>query len=207
AQINDLLPLHSGKIFHIGGDDAFLLGSNPATRKRAEELGGLEAVYLDHIGAVSRYLASQSFQPLIWDEMLREMTDEQIKWLTPDAALLFLLHEPLTPELVPDIISHLERYKILRRSAWGATMLSPNAPTLQFMEAWSALQEFQRLAAEVESELRGNFIHIQNGTADSLQAGLLRWKVQELKSRAPDLIAHFTQAAERISTELAVQEY
>lgn len=324
AQINDLLPLHPGKLLHVGGDGAFVLGSNPATLKRAEELGGLEAVYLDHVGAVCRYLASQSFQPLIWDEMIRDMSDEQIKWLTPDAALVFWLPEGLTPDLVPDVISHLERYKILRRAVWGAGIVSPasqfaafdsidswadvgelnyvtgfvasvrtrdfaksgllspleavwptilyaadrawsgknaaerelfpqrfairffgqrdlehqsriwagfanlmggspgmayeffkaeaphaprNAETLHFMEIWSALQEFQRLAAEVESDIRDNFSNIQNGSADNLQAGNLRWRVQELKSRGPALITEFAQAAERFCGELAVHEY
>jgi hypothetical protein len=324
AQVNDLLPLHPGKMLHIGGDGAFVLGSNPTTQKRAEELGGLEAVYLDYIGTVCRFLVSQNFQPLIWEELLRDMSDEQIKWLAPEAGFLFWLPEGLTPDLVPDVISHLERYKILRRSVWGAGIVSPasqfaefdsidawadvgelnyvtglvasvrtrdfakagllapaeavwpailyaadrawsgknaverelfpqrfvirffgqrhlehqsriwagyanmmggspglahqffkaeaphaprNADTLHFMESWSALEEFQRLAVEIETDIRDNFSNIQNGSADILQAGMLRWRLQELKARGPSLITQFTQAAERFCGELAVHEY
>ncbi|HLX64424.1 MAG TPA: glycoside hydrolase family 20 zincin-like fold domain-containing protein [Planctomycetota bacterium] len=323
AQLTDLLPLHPGKMAHIGGDGAFVLGTNPATQKRAEELGGVEAVYLDHIGALCRFLAGQSVQPLIWDELLREMSDDQIKWLTPDAAFIFWLPEGLTPGLAPDVIANLERYKVLRRSVWGSCVVSPaaafgafdcidawadvgqlnyisgfvatvrtrefarggmlpaaesawaailyaadrawsgkntivrelfpqrfamrffrqrnlenqsriwagyenlmtgnpgsayqffksetaapkNAETLRFMETWSGLQEFLRLALEIEAEIRENFVNIQTGSADALQGGLLRWRTQELKARAPNLIANFSQAAERICGEWAVHEY
>lgn len=324
AQMAELLPLHLGKMMHIGGEGAFLLGSNPATVKRAEELGGLEAVYLDHIGAMCRYLAGQSVQPLVCDEILRDMNDDQIKWLTPDAALLFWLPEGLSPAAAPDVIAHLERYKVLKRAVWGSCVASPalqfgafdcidawaevgslnyisgfvatvrtrefarggmlapaesvwptlfyaaerawsgknaivrelfpqrfairffgqrnldnqsriwagfenlmtgnpgmahtyfkaetsqppkNGDSLRFMEAWSALQEFQRMVQEIEAEIRENFVNIQTGTADGLQAGLLRWRTQELKSKAPTLITQFVQSAERICGEAGVHEY
>ena len=324
SQINDLLPLHSGKMMHIGGDGAVLLGSHPSTQARAEELGGLDAVYLDYVGAICRYLYAQGVQPLIWDEIIRTMTDEQIKWLPPEAAIVFWLPDGLTPEIAPDVLTHLERYKVLKRPAWGSALISPkerfeafdtidawaevgelnyisgfmatvrtrefansallpppeafwpaiyyaadrawtgkqtivrelfpqrfvtrfygvknleaqsriwagivhlisdnlvlahaffkaeaphvpkNTETAAFMESWTALQAFMRLFDEIEHSIRSNFIHIQNGTVDTLLAGNLRWRAQELKARIPDIITRFTQSAETMCGDMAVHEF
>ena len=323
-QIADVLPAHGGKIFHIGGDGAIVLGSNPTTLERAEELGGLDAVYLDHIGAVCRFLHSNGFQALISDEMLRGMSDEQIRWLPADATFVFWLPDGLSPELAHGILAHLDRYKTLGRRTWGAAtisrkesfeafdhidawagigdmkyisgfvatlrtrefahsaMLPPpevfwpqiyyaadrawagkqasprelfpqrferrffglqtldtqsrmwagavnlitenpvaahaffraempyvrkNPDSAHFLLCWSAIQAFLHIFLEIESEVRGNFVHIQNGTAEAALTGKLRWRVLEMKARAPALIAQMTQAAENISTDLAVHEF
>ncbi len=324
AQLSDLLPIHSGKMFHVGGDGTFLLGANATTQARAEELGGLDAVYLDHVGSITRFLCSNGVQPLVFDDMLRQMSDEQIKWLPPDVTIVFWLPEGLAPELAQDVLAHLERYKVLGRQAWGSAVLSPsehfqsfdnidawaeigemnyitgfmasirtrdfaksamlpppeafwarifyaadrawsgkqtivrelfpqrfvtrffglknletqsrmwagfvhaignnplmahtffsaeaphvpkNQETAQFLASWNAIQAFMRIFLEVENDVRGNFVNIQNGTADSLLAGHLRWQTQELKARATVLISQFSQIAENISGEWAVHEF
>lgn len=324
TQLNDLLPIHSGKMVHIGGDGAFHLGASDATQARAEELGGIDAVYLDHIGSLCRFLCSNGVQPLVWDELLRGMTDDQLKWLPSDATIIFWLPEGLDPDIAQDVLAHLARYKVLKRQAWGSVLISPsehfrafdnldawaeiseldyisgmvatvrtrefagsamlpppesfwsrlyyaadrawtgkqtivrelfpqrfmtrffglknieaqsrlwagfvhyindnpqlahayfrtearhvpkNLETAMFLEAWTAIQGFMRIFLEVENDVRGNFLNIQNGSADTLLAGHLRWRTQELKARAPSLIVEFTQAAESIAGDWPVHEF
>lgn len=325
GKLGELLPVHQGKIVHVGGDGAFLLGSNQATVQRATELGGMESVYLEHMGVFCRYLISQGVQPLMWDEALRNMSDAQVKWLPPEVAIAFWLPEGLTPDIAPEVLSHLERYKVMKRDLWCGVVISPardyggfdnvdawaevadagyllgfiatvrtrecanngvlppfetswpavyyaaerawggkqiiaremfpqrftmryfgvhnnlerqsriwagldgmlsglyapaqvflgcdkdavprNAEGLAFLEAWAAANAFIAGEQEIESEVRGNFLHIQNGSADPLYTGRLRWRVEALKADAPAVISGFTQAATPFFGAMPVHEY
>jgi hypothetical protein len=324
SMLNDLLPLHGGKLAHIGGDGAFFLGRNPLTLQRVEQLGSLDAVYLDYVGGLCRFLAAQGVQPLVWDESIRGMSDDQIKWLPPEAILAFWMPNGIVPAQAKEVLAQLERYKALGCSAWGAVQVSPaqhydafdhvdawaefgdlnyisgliasvrtrehfkgglmppfesvwpavfyaadrawhgkqtvaretfparfvmrffglrsiesrsrmwagcdriladnplhaqpffkseapgiqkNAATAAFLQAWCAVRAFLKIFEGVEAQVRANFYNIQTGAADPLEAGQLRWRVLELKAKAPDIIAHFSNCAVENSSEMSVLEF
>lgn len=325
ARMAELLAVHLGKIVHIGGNGAFLLGSNPQTLKRAEELGGLDSVYLDHIGVLCRHLVAQGAQPVVWDDLIRNMSDAQIKWLPQETVLAFWLPEGLSPEGAPEVLAHLERYKVMKRDVWGGAVLSPatgysafdsldawgevadmgyvsgliasvstrecanmgllppfesvwpaafyaaerawggkqvigrdlfpqrfvmrffgihnnlelqsriwaalnagitgefqnacvyfdsvaphvrmRADSLRFLKGWAEANALLVLHRDIETVIRANFSNIQNGTADALMTGRLRWQIQMLKEKAPGIIAWLSQHAAPFAGVSAIHEY
>ena len=325
SRMAELLAVHLGKIVHIGGDGALFLGSNPQTLKRAEELGGLDGVYLDHIGSLCRHLVAQGAQPLIWDELIRNMNDAQIKWLPQESILTFWLPQGLGPESAPEVLAHLERYKLMKRDVWGGTLLSPatgysafdsldawgevadigyvsgliasvstrdcantgllppfesvwpavfyaaerawggkqvigrdlfpqrfvirffgihnnlelqsrlwaalnagitgefqnacvyfdsvadqvpvRSDSLRFLMSWAEANALLALHRDIEALIRANFSNIQNGTADALMTGRLRWQILMLKEKAPGIIARLTQYAAPFAGIMAMHEY
>lgn len=138
AMMEDLVTVHQGKWFHMGGDETRLLGSNPASDQRAKQLGGRAALYLEYLGRVSRYLLHRGKYPLIWDDMFRKMSDEQIKWLPKEAILTFWQYEGSGGRATPEILTNLDRYKRLGREVWGAATRSPTARYDSFdnIDAW-----------------------------------------------------------------------
>ncbi len=143
AMIEDLASIHHGRLFHIGGDEARLLGSHPDSETRAKQLGGRAALYLEYIGKVCRYLISGQRNPMVWDDMFRRMTDEQVKWLPQDAILTFWQYEGHGGHATPAILTNLDRYKRLGRRVWGAATRAPAARYDSFdnIDAWTEAAE------------------------------------------------------------------
>jgi len=143
AMLEDLASVHHGKFFHVGGDETRLLGTHPDSEMRAKQLGGRAALYLDYIGKVCRYLISGQRNPLIWDDMFRRMSDEQVKWLPQDAILTFWQYEGLGGRATPAILTNLDRYKRLGRRVWGAATRSPTTRYDAFdnIDAWTEAAE------------------------------------------------------------------
>ena len=127
AMMEDLIAVHQGRYFHIGGDEVRLLGVNPQSEARAKQLGGRAALYLEYVGKVCRYLVARQKLPLVWDDMFRKMSDEQIKWLPPEVALTFWQYEGQGGRATPSILTNLDRYRKLQRRIWGAATRLPAA--------------------------------------------------------------------------------
>jgi len=110
---------------------------------RPSECGGRAALYLEHVGKISRYLISRGKQPLIWDDMFRKMSDEQVKWLPPEVCLASCQYEGQGGRATPAILTHLDRYKRLGRRVWGAATRSPSARYDSFdnVDAWTEAAE------------------------------------------------------------------
>ena len=143
AMMEDLVSIHGGKFFHIGGDETRLLGCNPDSEARAKQLGGRAALYLEYIGKVCRYLLSSQRQPLIWDDMFRKMTDAQVQWLPEEVVLTSWQYEGHGGRATPAILSNLDRYKRLGRRAWGAATRTPAVRYDSFdnIDAWTEAAE------------------------------------------------------------------
>ena len=143
AMMEDLVATHPGKFFHMGGDETRLLGSNPASEQRAKQLGGRAALYLEYLGRVCRYLIHRQKAPLIWDDMFRKMSDEQVKWMPPEAILTFWQYEGHGGRATPAILTTLDRYKRLGRLVWGAATRSPSVHYDSFdnIDAWTEAAE------------------------------------------------------------------
>ncbi len=325
AMMEDLVGTHAGKFFHMGGDETRLLGTNPASEQRAKQLGGRAALYLEYLGRVSRYLIHRGKAPLIWDDMFRKMSDEQIKWLPPDAVLTFWQYEGQGGRATPEILTNLDRYKRLGRAVWGAATRSPavrydtfdnidawtdaaemgylnglittawtrnhslsallpppetawpgayyaaervwsglksgpvrtmfpqrfiarmfgikepsqsntlwagfdhllrekprrareyfaagakhalrNRDTLDFLQLWSAIGTFEEYIKQFDTEIGGNYSNLQANQGDPFHCGRLRWRVQDIKTKVPLLMRHFTQQAQRITVDAIIREY
>ena len=325
AMMEDLVGTHPGKFFHMGGDETRLLGTNPASEQRAKQLGGRAALYLEYLGRISRYLIQRGRSPMIWDDMFRKMSDEQIKWLPQEAVLTFWMYEGHGGRATPDILTNLDRYKRLGRSVWGAATRSParnydsfdnidawteaaemgymeglittawtrdyslgallpppetswpgayyaaervwsglrtapartlfpqrfiarhfgikepaqqgvlwsgfdnllrekprrareffaqgakhamrNRETLDFLQLWTAVGTFQEYVKQFDHDVAGNYANLQANLGDPFHCGRLRWRVQDMKSKLPLLMRHFTQQSQRITHEAIVREF
>ena len=143
AMMEDLASVHRGKFMHVGGDETRLLGVNPASEARAKQLGGRAALYLDYVGKVCRYLTAGGKSPLIWDDMFRRMSDEQVRWLPPDTVLTFWQYEGHGGKATPAILTNLDRYRKLGRRVWGAATRSPTSRYDSFdnIDAWTEAAE------------------------------------------------------------------
>ncbi|HEY3321993.1 MAG TPA: family 20 glycosylhydrolase [Planctomycetota bacterium] len=143
AMMEDLASIHLGKFIHAGGDEVRLLGAHPASEARAKQLGGRAALYLDYVGKVSRYLVNGGRIPMLWDDMFRRMSDEQVKWLPEEAILNSWQYEGHGGHATPAILTNLDRYRRLGRRVWGAATRSPAARYDAFdnIDAWTEAAE------------------------------------------------------------------
>lgn len=143
AMMDDLIAIHPGGQLHIGGEEARLIGSNKATAARVKQAGGRTAVYLEYIGKVCRYLVSRGQQPLMWDDVLRPMSDEQIKWLPPETRFVCTQHDHQGSRVSTALLDNLKRYKKLGRSVWGMALSTPAArfDALDSIDAWAEAAE------------------------------------------------------------------
>ena len=143
AMMEDLIAVHQGRYIHIGGDEVRLLGVNPQSEARAKQLGGRAALYLEYIGKVCRYLVARQKQPLVWDDMFRKMSDDQIKWLPPEVVLTFWQYEGQGGRATPQILTTLDRYRKLGRRIWGAAtrLPAPRYDGFDNIDAWTEAAE------------------------------------------------------------------
>jgi hypothetical protein len=144
TMMEDLISVHSGRYFHIGGDEIRLLGVHPQSAARVQQLGGRSALYLEYVGKVCRYLIARQKLPLVWDEMFRKMSDDQLKWLPPEVTLTFAQYDGQGGRATPAILTHLDRYRRVGRRVWGAAARLPSKKYDSFdnIDAWTEASEF-----------------------------------------------------------------
>jgi hypothetical protein len=143
AMAEDLLGAHSAPLFHIGGDQARFLGQCQTCENRVKQLGGRSALLLDYLGRVARYLISRHRQVLLWDDLIRNMTDDQIRWLPPEVVLIFRYGEGLQARALQELSSSAERYAKLGRNVWGGVSHWPTQrhEALDNLDAWLKFAE------------------------------------------------------------------
>ncbi|GMV82555.1 MAG: hypothetical protein AMXMBFR7_37390 [Planctomycetota bacterium] len=324
AMAEDLLACHSGGLFHVGGDHTRFLGHCAACQARARQIGGRSSLYLEHFGKAARYLSGRSQGVLMWDEQIREMTDEQIKWLPPEVLLLLNDYPSNAGRPGQTMLTALDRYKKLDRSAWGVvarqpsfkyeafdgldawseaadlgliggllttaytreTSLGPqlapadlawpallyaserswggrkqvtrqefllrygarfhgikervdqerlwgvydcqlrdyareardlihevfdkcrrNRKTLTFLDTWLSLSAFDHYVDRFDKAVASDYLNIQSGQADPFSTGRLRFRVEDLKAKAGDLVNNFRLASKHMCLDSAVEEH
>jgi hypothetical protein len=325
AMLEDILAVHPGELFHIGGHAPRLLGSCPACAARAQQLGGHSSLYLEYIGKVMRYLGGRGRHPFLWDDVVRDMTDEQLQWLPKEAVLGMTYYGPgKEGRASPEMLNPLDRYKKLGRAVWGVAsrlpaeghqafdnldvwteaaemeyiqglvvttwtrdqslgpLLAPpeiawaeacyaaerawggsgrtkreefclrfparffglreeaergrcwsafelllhghprearefiqavgegckrNRDTLAFLDAWCAIGSFKDYVERFERAVASNYRSLRAGEGDPFQAGRLRWRIEDLRARMPELVRVFRERAARLSPPGSADEF
>ncbi len=84
---------------------------------------------------------------------------------------------------------------------------SLNQEMLLFLDAWCRVQSFLGYTKRFEEAVAAQHDLLQNGEADPFHAGRLRWRIEELKSRAPEILKSFRSAGARICVPAAAEEF
>ena len=86
--VDDVLALTPGlTYFHLGGDEAWSLGTHPDTKAFIEK-HGKGALYLHHVEPILDKLNSRGVRPILWHDMMREWEPEALRKLSKKADLL-----------------------------------------------------------------------------------------------------------------------
>ncbi|MCW8132291.1 MAG: family 20 glycosylhydrolase [Planctomycetota bacterium] len=143
AMAEDLIAAHSSQLFHIGGDQARFLGVCPQCKARSKQLGGRASLYLEYIGKLVRYLNSRNRHVMVWDDLFRNMSDQQVSWMPQDSILTFWNYSGHGGRATQAILPTLDRYKQLGRRVWGAASRLPTTKYENFdnIDAWTEAAE------------------------------------------------------------------
>ena len=82
-----------------------------------------------------------------------------------------------------------------------------NGDTLNFLEIWTALNAFKEYVQQFDKTIAANYANLRTGQGDPFQSGRLRWRIADIKSKAPALTRAFMRHAERITPTTMAQEY
>ncbi|MBN1676773.1 MAG: family 20 glycosylhydrolase [Kiritimatiellae bacterium] len=120
AMVEDVLRTHEGRIthFHLGGDEAWTLGSCPTCR-RAVQRRGKAALYLRHIVPLLDAVAKRGVRPILWDDMMRDWPQKALRELGARTDLMCWSYRPAPFEkLTPEILDRFARAGV---RIWGAS--------------------------------------------------------------------------------------
>ena len=70
----DLISTHKSKYFHIGGDETYLLGKSPESKRKADSLG-MGRLYGDYIKMLCELLVSLGKKPVVWADIALKYPD------------------------------------------------------------------------------------------------------------------------------------
>ncbi len=117
--VDDVLRTHGGRIkhFHLGGDEAWTMGSCPACKK-AVASSGKNSLYLKHVLPVLEHLQGKGVQPILWDDMMREWPDGELKKLAGKTDLMVWTYGTKIPEKVGAAMVKFSKAGI---AMWGAS--------------------------------------------------------------------------------------
>ncbi|MCZ7649013.1 MAG: hypothetical protein M5U26_27780 [Planctomycetota bacterium] len=84
-------------------------------------------------------MISRGKSVLMWDERVREMTDEQIRWLPPEVCLCLNEATGLGGRTGQPLLVALDRYRNLDRKVWGTAVRQPSFKYDAFdsLDAWA----------------------------------------------------------------------
>lgn len=87
--IEDVLKTHHGRIthFHLGGDEAWAMGTCPECHKIVEKHGKAH-LYLQHVTPMLEALNEKGITPILWDDMMREWPAAALQDLAEKAQLM-----------------------------------------------------------------------------------------------------------------------
>lgn len=87
--IEDILKTHEGMIthFHLGGDEAWTIGSCIRCKKVAAKKGK-DYLYLQHVSPLLEALKAKGLRPILWDDMMRRWPLITLRELSSKADLM-----------------------------------------------------------------------------------------------------------------------
>ena len=94
--------------FHVGADEAWLLGTCPRCARAARRVGK-NGLYLTHMKPVWQHVLSLGKRPIMWDDMLRRFTLTELKQVPRDVVLMYWLYNRFEPDVAANF-PHLPRY-------------------------------------------------------------------------------------------------
>lgn len=119
----DVLSLSDGSIrrFHLGGDEAWRMGTCPRC-KAAISRHGKDSLYLGHVGPVLDYLNGLGIRPILWDDMMRHWPASGVHALAQRADLMAWSYggDPVDAKSSLQE-SHLARFRKAGAAVWGAS--------------------------------------------------------------------------------------
>lgn len=117
--VDDVLRTHAGRIkhFHLGGDEAWTMGSCPICKKAVKN-SGKGSLYLKHMLPVVEHLREKGIQPILWDDMMREWTAGEMKKLAGKTDLMVWTYHSGIPEKIEEAMENFSRAGI---TMWGAS--------------------------------------------------------------------------------------
>ena len=158
--VDEVAPWHpEERLFHVGADEAWRLGTCPRC-KRAVERQGKNGLYLRHMEKVWARLFSLGKQPVMWEDMLRHFSARDLARVPRDVALMYWLYhryEPDEAKCFPDLARYLkQRFTVIGASAAkGADGAFANLPhfehRLMNVFAWAVVAQRHGLPGVVST--------------------------------------------------------
>jgi hexosaminidase len=118
--VQQVLALHPGcRRIHVGCDEVFGLGTNPASATKAA-VAGEERLFLDHVMVVLRECARLKVTPLLWHDMMARYSIDALKRVAESGAQVVVWSYGLEVEdaLPADMWPRFERAGL---KIWGAS--------------------------------------------------------------------------------------
>jgi hypothetical protein len=108
--------------FHLGGDEAWHMGSCPRC-KRTVGAKGKDSLYLSHVGPILDHLNLRGVRPILWDDMMRKWPDGALREIGRKSDLMAWCYgaEPVGRGKEWLNEGHLKRYRKAGVTAWGAS--------------------------------------------------------------------------------------
>lgn len=158
--IDEVLAYHPDEpLFHVGADEAWLLGTCPQCERAAAKVGK-NGLYLQHMEPIWRHVLAQGKQPVMWDDMLRHFSEEELERVPREVALMYWLYNRFEPDVeknFPHLPHYLERgFTVIGASAAkGADGRFANLPhfdrRLRNVFAWAQVARRHRLPGVVST--------------------------------------------------------
>ncbi|MFA5859232.1 MAG: family 20 glycosylhydrolase [Elusimicrobiota bacterium] len=117
--VRDVLRTHEGRIkyFHIGGDEAWSLGTCPQCKAFVKKYGKGE-LYLKQLTPALDYAISKGVRPILWDDMMRHWTVADVKKIAKKADLMAWTYQgEVYSRIKPEMF---ELFKKGGVTLWGA---------------------------------------------------------------------------------------
>jgi hexosaminidase len=122
ALMQDVLDLSENpRYFHLGGDEAWCLGTNPQTQLFVSQYGK-DRLYIDYIEPLLDILLKKGIRPLLWHDMMIDWDDQSLLKLKDKADLVVWGYgDPPTETTYHYSIQNIERFHKIGLRLWGAT--------------------------------------------------------------------------------------
>jgi len=178
AMVDDVLKLMPGvKHFHLGGDEAWTLGQNPATKAYVNE-NGKGALYLQHVEPILDHLNARHIRPILWHDMMIDWDSKQLRSLAPKCDLMVWGYNGNPATTTGNFSTrHIQRFHDHGIVLWGATAYK--GAEGETRERHSADRPV--LAARVENAQAWAEVAQRHELAGVVATGWSRWSVDTLQ--------------------------
>lgn len=118
--IEDILKTHRGTIryFHLGGDEAFTMGSCSKCKKVVDKKGR-DHLYLQHVLPLLEVLQKKGLRPILWDDMMRDWPLGSLRELSSKTDLMCWSYSANPFKWLSKRV--LNRYAKAGITIWGAS--------------------------------------------------------------------------------------